>query len=82
MHEWAAYRGSRRKEVKRSFFRYSSRTSIWEFGLIGFLVSLIHCLYSVVFCGGAVRMEKDRGLEKSMSFAQVSGRLGLSHSLP
>lgn len=40
------------------------------------------CLDSIVVLGGAVRMEKDRGPEKSMSFAQVSGRLGPSHSLP
>lgn len=63
-------------------FGHSSRTGILEFGLIGLLVSLMHCLDSVVVSGGAVRIEKDTGPEKSLSFAQVSGRLGPSHSLP
>lgn len=62
-------------------FRHS-RTVILEFGLIGLLVSLMHCLDSVVVSGGAVRIEKDTGPEKSLSFAQVSGRLGPLHSLP
>lgn len=56
-------------------FGHSSRTGILEFGLIGLLVSLMHCLDSVVVSGGAVRIEKDTGPEKSLSFAQVSGRL-------